>query len=299
MKATHGLVPYTGVMPIEITVDHVGPMTSSVADNALLLEVIAGDDGFDPRQRSPRTHRYTEALGRGVKGLRIAVLKEGFEAPTADPVVNECVRAAAERLRGLSAKVQEVSLPMHLQAGQMCQPILGEGAARTLFWGDGYGGSRSDLYSIALMERFRNWRQQADELSDSAKLVLLAGTHANNLYGGRYYAKATNIARRLRAAYDRLLVDHDLLLMPTTPSRATPLSGPDTDRMFAFAESFGLMFNTIPFDVTHHPAMSVPCAMPDGLPVGLMLVGRHFDEPSIYRAAHAFEQSCDWTQLQL
>jgi amidase len=186
---------------------------------------------------------------------------------------------------------------MHVQAGLMCRPILTEGAARTLFWGDGYGGSRSDVYSVALMERFRNWRLQADDLSDSAKLILMGGTHVDNLYGGRYYGKAVNIARRIRAAYDRLFETHDLLLMPTTPSRAAPLPTAETDRGAALGDAFGLLANTLPFDVTHHPAMSVPCGMPDGLPVGMMLVGRHFDEPTLYRAAHAFEQSCDWTRL--
>src|SRR5215471_4381476 len=78
MKGTFGLVPYTGVMPIEITIDHTGPMTANVRDNALLLEVLAGADGLDPRQGSPKVSNYTEALGRGVKGLRIGVVKEGF-----------------------------------------------------------------------------------------------------------------------------------------------------------------------------------------------------------------------------
>ena len=75
MKATHGLVPYTGVMPIESTIDHTGPITASVADNALMLEVLAGEDGLDPRQYAPKVAPYTQALGRGVKGMKIAVLK--------------------------------------------------------------------------------------------------------------------------------------------------------------------------------------------------------------------------------
>src|SRR4029077_6593567 len=77
MKGTHGLVPYTGIMPIEITLDHTGPMTRTVRDNALLLEVIAGADGVDPRQYAPKTAEYTQALGGGVNGLRIGVVKEG------------------------------------------------------------------------------------------------------------------------------------------------------------------------------------------------------------------------------
>jgi amidase len=84
MKPTHGLVPYTGIMPIEICVDHTGPMTRSVADNALLLEVLAGPDGYDPRQYDVKTHPYTSMLEGGVKGMRIGVVTEGFQLPNAE-----------------------------------------------------------------------------------------------------------------------------------------------------------------------------------------------------------------------
>ena len=105
MKPTHGLVPYTGIMPIEQTIDHVGPITGSVADNALFLEVLAGEDGLDPRQYAPEVHRYTEALGRGCAGLRIGVLKEGFHRPESEPDVDRKVLDAAERFRSLGARV--------------------------------------------------------------------------------------------------------------------------------------------------------------------------------------------------
>ena len=100
MKPTFGLVPYTGIGPLEITIDTAGPMTANVADNALLLEVIAGPDGLDSRQHQvPRVDKYTEALRQGVKGLRIGVLKEGFGHPNAEPDVDAKVRAAAERFK--------------------------------------------------------------------------------------------------------------------------------------------------------------------------------------------------------
>src|SRR3954467_1727073 len=91
MKPTHGLVPYTGIMPIEIYVDHTGPMSATVADNALLLEVIAGDDGYDPRIKAPKVQDYTKALTGDIKGLKIGVVKEGFEQATAEAAVNESV----------------------------------------------------------------------------------------------------------------------------------------------------------------------------------------------------------------
>ena len=109
MKATHGLVPYTGVMPIEITLDHTGPMTRNVADNALLLEVLAGEDGLDPRQYNVKTDAYTKALDGGVKGLKIGVVKEGFGHPNSERDVDAKVKQAAATLRDLGATVSEIS----------------------------------------------------------------------------------------------------------------------------------------------------------------------------------------------
>src|SRR3981189_1701987 len=113
MKGTHGLVPYTGVMPIEITLDHTGPMTATVRDHALLLEVRAGADGLDPRQNAPKVANYTEALGGGVKDLSIGVVKEGFGHANSERDVDAKVKGGAEMLRKLGATVDEISVPMH------------------------------------------------------------------------------------------------------------------------------------------------------------------------------------------
>jgi amidase len=297
MKPTWGLVPYTGIMPIEIYVDHTGPITASVADNALLLEVLAGDDGYDPRIKAPKVEEYTKALGDGAKGLKIGILKEGFEQAGAEPAVNESVREAAKHFRGLGASVEEVSIPMHLLGPAIWMPIGTEGMTQTMMFGDGYALSRSDLYSTSLMDFHRGWRRQADSLSETTKLLLLFGTYINNIFGPRYYGKALNISRRLTATYDKALKEYDLLLMPTTPMKATPLPPPNASREEYVARALEMISNTAPFDITHHPAMSLPCGTVEGLPVGLMLVGRHFEESTIYRAAHAFEQASDWKKM--
>lgn len=297
MKATWGLVPYTGIMPIEICVDHTGPLTATVADNALLLEVIAGDDGYDPRIKAPTVHPYSRMLDGGVKGLKIAIVSEGFEQAGAEKMVNEKVRGAARRLAALGAKVQEVSIPMHLLGPALWTPIGVEGLTQTMMWGDGFGLSRPDLYAVSLMDFHRGWRQRANELSETTKLFLMLGTYVLNCHGSRYYGKAMNIVRRLTAAYDHVLGQFELLLMPTTPMKATPLPGPGASREEYVQRALEMIPNTAPFDVSHHPAMSVPCGMVDGLPVGMMLVGKHFDEPTIYRAAYAFEQSGDWKKM--
>jgi amidase len=297
MKPTHGLVPYTGIMPIEIFVDHTGPMTANVADNALLLEVLAGPDGYDPRQYNVRVQPYTEVLGRGAAGLRIGIVREGFQAANAQEDVNAKIRVAAERLGRLGASVREVSIPMHLLGSAIWTPIGVEGLTQTMMHGDGYGVSRPDLYVTSLMDFHRNWRARANEMSETTKAFTLLGSYIRRQHGSRYYGKAMNIARRLTAAYDAALTQCDLLLMPTTPIKATPLPPADAPREEIIEKALNMIANTAPFDITHHPAMAIPCGMSDGLPVSLMLVGRHFDEPAIYRAAHAFEQSDDWMKL--
>ncbi len=104
--------------------------------------------------------------------------------------------------------------------------------------------------------------------------------------------------RRLRAAYDAVLESYDLLLMPTLPLTATKLPDENAPVAEIIERGFEILPNTAPFDCTHHPAMSLPCGTVDGLPVGMMLVGKLYDEPTIYKAAHAFEQGVDWRGIK-
>ena len=295
MKATHGLVPYTGVMPIEITIDHVGPMTRNVVDNALLLEVLAGPDGFDPRQYDVKVQPYTQMLQGGVAGMRIGVVREGFQQANAEADVNASVRAAGARYTALGAIVEEVSIPMHMLGSALWTPIGVEGLTQTMMHGDGYGVSRPDLYVTSLMDFHRQWRTRANEMSETTKLFTLLGTYIRKHHGSRYYGKATNITRLLTTAYDTALAQYDLLLMPTTPIKASEIPPAGCARELVIERSLNMISNTAPFDITHHPAMAVPCGMSDGLPLSMMLIGKHWDEATIYRAAYAFEQSGDWT----
>jgi amidase len=166
-----------------------------------------------------------------------------------------------------------------------------------MMWGDGYGVSRQDLYVTSLMDRQRGWRQRANEMSETTKLFTMLGTYINEQHGSRYYGKAMNITRRLTAAYDAALTDCDLLLMPTTPMKAQPMPGPGASREEYVGGALNMITNTAPFDISHHPAMAIPCGMADGLPVSVMLAGKHWDEPTIYRAAYAFEQAGDWKAM--
>ena len=294
MKPTHGLVPYTGVMPIEATIDHTGPMTANVRDNAVMLQVIAGADGLDPRQYDPQVDDYTGAIGRGAGGMRIAVVKEGFGLPASEPDVDAKVRAGVEVFRRLGASVDEVSIPAHLQGPAIWTPIALEGLTNQMMHGNGMGTGWEGMYTTSLLDFHATWRSRADELSDTLKICMFMGQYYLKHHRGHYYAKAQNLARRLREEYDKMFAAYDLLLMPTLPMKATPLPPPGAPLALYCQRAFEMLPNTSPFDVTGHPAMSIPCGMSDGLPVGLMLVGGKWQEVTIYRAAAAFEQAGDW-----
>src|SRR5438876_7988867 len=299
LKPTHGLVPYTGIMPIELTLDHTGPMTATVEDNALLLEVLAGPDGLDPRQYGGAVGKaYREALGGGAAGLRIAVVEEGFGHSQSMPQVDAIVHDAAERFKGFGASVDTVSIPMHRLGSAIWLPVAAEGATMQMMLGNGFGFNWQGLYVNSMLDFHSAWRTRADELSDSLKNTMLLGHYMVTRYRGHYYAKAQNLVRRLRRAYDGVLARYDLLLMPTLPLVATPLPEADAPVGEILQRAFEMLANTAQFDCTHHPAMSLPCGMVDGLPVGMMLAAKAFDEETIYRAAAAFESRIDWKSLK-
>jgi amidase len=297
MKATFGLVPYTGIMGMETSLDYVGPMTANVADNALMLEVLAGYDGYDGRQQQLVVQKYTDALGRGIEGMNIGVLREGFGQMDSEQAVDECVRAAADRLRRLGAAVAEVSVPGHLTGVGIWGGVIGDGLWQTLKL-NGLGSNYRGVYSPALHAAMDGWLARLNETPVNFRLLVLMGRYLER-YHGRYYGKAKNLERRLRAAYDAAFGHCDLLLLPTTRSQAkpNPPSLAQATPAQVIEHAFSNLANTCPFNVTGHPALSLPCGLRDQLPVGMMLVGRHFDEPAIYRVAHAFEQSGDWQSM--
>ncbi|MEH6475861.1 MAG: amidase [Sneathiella sp.] len=294
MKATHGLVPYTGIMPVEQTIDHVGPITNNVADNALFLEVLAGEDGLDPRQYAPKIFRYTEAIGKGCSGLRIGVLKEGFNREESEPDVDEKVRAAAQRFSELGAHVNDVSIPEHNLAGDAWVAITVEGLQDHMMNGNCAGTNYKGLFLPSMIDHFSNWRGRADELSDSLKTCMFIGEYFQTQYRGRFYGKAQNLMRMVREKYKAALKDYDLLLVPTVPMKPQKIPGPDVSMKEYVTRAFEMVGNTSAFNAGHFPAMSIPCGLSEGLPVGLMLIADDYCETTIYRAAHAFEQSGDW-----
>jgi amidase len=186
---------------------------------------------------------------------------------------------------------------MHLLAPAIWLPIAAEGATEFMMKGNGMGTNWRGLYNTTLLDAHSAWHHRADELSDSLKITMLLGQYFTKHYRGHFYAKAQNLNRKLRAAYDTALSSYDLLLMPTLPMKATPLPPPDAPRDLYIQRAFEMVPNTAPFNASGHPAMSIPCGMSDGLPIGLMLIGKYYDESVIYRAAAAFEGAGDWTKM--
>ena len=293
-KPTHGLVPYTGAFPIERTIDHLGPITRTVRDAALMLGAVAGPDGLDPRQLAGTPSPaggYTAALDDGVAGLRVGVLAEGFAIPGATaPGIDDTVRAAIGKLAAAGASVSDVSVPWHRDAAHVWAVIGTDGAFGQMLEGNGYGMNAPGLYDPELVEWFaRGRREHAAEMSVTLKLATLVGRYSLDLHGNRYYAMARNLALQAAAAYDAALEQVDVLVMPTLPVTAFDIPTGSASEAEVAAISSGLMLNTCPFDVTGHPATTVPAGLLDGLPVGLMIVGRRFADATCLRVAQAYE----------
>ncbi|MSO73843.1 MAG: amidase [Alphaproteobacteria bacterium] len=306
-KPTFGLVPYTGAVMIEMTIDHLGPMCDTVENTAKLLTAIAGPDPLDPRQRGVIPDDYVKdyrpAIGKGVKGLKIGVLKEGFGQkrwpdlgfPGSDEIVDRKCHAALKALEKAGAKLKTVSAPMHFDGAHLWNAIGVFGAAEFMIKGYNQGTNWKGFYNTRLQEAMgRGFDSCASDLPVQAKTVLLLGEYMHQRYHGRYYAKAQNQRHLLNAAYDAILEDCDLIALPTIPFVTPPLLQPRPTIEDDMAKSLDMIANTCPFNITGHPAISVPCGVDHDLPIGLMLVGRQFDDFTVLQAADAVEKSGDW-----
>ena len=292
LKATYGLVPYTGCGALENSVDNVGPITRTVADTALLLEVIAGADPLDPRQQHEvKTEAYTQALTGDMRGLRIGVVRESFGWRDTAKETDAAVREAVNALTKLGARVKEISIPLHRDGIKLFGVVLTDGIFVQMILLNGSAWGTKGHYDTRAMSFFgRSRRVKGQNLSVTAKLITLLGHHMLERYQGYYYGRAQNQVRMLRDAYDRALGEVDLLAMPAASpyGKALPLV-PNPTILQVMDDAQNFHSNTCPFDMTGHPSLTVPCAKVDGLPVGLMLTGRHWEDGMVLRAGHAFE----------
>lgn len=287
-KPTHGLVPYTGCIGIERTVDHVGPIAPTVRTAARTLSVVAGVDGYDSRQPAELpTEEYEPAIDDGADELSIAVVEEGFDRPGAEAAVNESVRRALDELESAGATVADVSLPMHTDAYDVYTVSLAEGTAAALE-GEGLGHDWHGWWDVNWAEAFgRARRARGRDFPPGFKLTVLLGAYAGERSPASY-ARAMNLRTRFREAYDALLENHDLIAMPTTPSCAASYD-PGVERG-ELARFDSPLTNTCAFNMTGHPSLSVPVTSANELPVGLMLTGKHFDDATVLAAGAAVEE---------
>lgn len=296
LKPTFGLVPYTGILGIDSTIDHVGPIARNCADAALLLETIAGYDDKDPRGRKAPSEYVVGDLLLDFKTVHIGVLEEGFGTAGADARLEQVVHKALSIMSELGAKISAVSVPAHRQAGALLWPIVAEGMS-TLLRNNGIGyhtGGHEDVGLATALAVARSSRP--DDVSPQLKLTLLVGDYLKEHYCGRFYAKAQNSRPAFRAAYDIVLQQVDILALPTTPMKPHRHRR-DKTLSERIADGWSPVGNTAPFDLTGHPALSIPCGKVDGLPVGLMLVGKHLDDRLLLKIGHSFERAVDWCAL--
>ena len=303
--ATHGLIPHTGVFGLEPTIDFVGPMTRTVEEVATVLECVAGPDGYDPRQVNlpAKLPKYTEALTKGVDGLKIGVLSEGFGFEGSERDVDEAVMEAISVLEKAGAQAHRVSVPLHHQAIHALLAIFAEGGKHLVDTNLG-GAFAKTYYPSSLISTFGRLKQShGGEFPPNVKLNLLLGHYLDQHYQGRLYAKAQNVRPTFVKQYDQAFAEVDLLALPTTPMKA-PLWREPKDYEQALEHTiFGgelgpnlILFaaNTAPFNYTGHPAISIPCGKSEGLPIGLQLVAPYFREDVLLQASYAYEQSVNW-----
>ncbi|TYL36850.1 amidase [Natronococcus pandeyae] len=289
-KPTYGLVPYTGCIGIEHAIDHPGPMGPDVESVARVLSTIAGSNERDLRSHSPvPVEQYEDALDGDVSDLSIGVLEEGFDRPGADEDVLETSRNAIDRLAEQGASVDDVSVPMHLDAGDIHEVCTSEGLLDAIT-GEGLGHGWKAWYNRSWVETFgKSRRAQSDDFPARLKLLLLMGSYTNGEYHSRYYARGMNLVVELTERYDEVFDEYDLLAMPTAVETALE-HRPELDEYDRLRE-IEVNHNAIPFNRTGHPAVSVPAGEVDGLPVGLMLVGPRFDDATVLNAAYALEST--------
>ena len=186
---------------------------------------------------------------------------------------------------------------MHKQCGAIWGGIGPEAFAVDMVYAKGATMGLKGLYVPSLLAHLADWQARADRLDPSVKVDLLLGLHMHEIHRGRLYGKAQNLRRKVRQDYENVLATCDLLVMPTHSRKAQPYPRADAAKKHQPARENPGSGNTWAANLTGHPAMSMPCGMSDGLPIGLMLTARTTDEATIYRAAHAFEQSGDWPSV--
>lgn len=293
LKPTFGLVPYTGAMATEFSMDHLGLMARTARDLALLLDAVAGPSTEDPRQagigRLPESSRQ---IAEDISSLRIGIISDGFAWPDrSEPRLDAMVRNAAEAIADLCGGAEDVSIRLHRHARDIHVPISCEGGLATVFeqnvQGSNHAGSYDPDLATAFGEALDN---NTGNLPLNGKIALIAGTIMRDETKGRIMALAQALRTKLRAQYDEALNRCDVLVMPTVPMPPHRLPTGQLTPTEHQKLAFEMHDNNCAMNLTGHPALSVPCGMLDGLPVGMLLVGRNLQDHLLLRLAHQFQE---------
>jgi amidase len=308
LKATYGLIPHTGVFGLDPTIDYVGPLALTTEDIGTALECVAGPDGYDPRQANvpAQLPKFTEAMLRGVEGLRVGVLSEGVDFNGNEAAVRQSVLDAVAILERAGAHVEEVSVPLHTQGLLALLPLIAGGLKR--FFDTNLGGAFAvTYYPATLMTTFARFKQNhGHEFGPNIKVGLMVGAYLEQFYQGRLYAKAHNVRPTFVKQYNDAFGRVDVIAMPTVPITAPvylePVDYVDALDRTLYGGHLGLDIslisrNTAPFNLTGHPAISIPCGKSGDLPIGIQLVAPHFREDLLLRACYVIEHSLNWQSL--
>ncbi|GAA0497529.1 Asp-tRNA(Asn)/Glu-tRNA(Gln) amidotransferase subunit GatA [Salinibacillus aidingensis] len=289
LKPTYGRVSRFGLVAFASSLDQIGPVTRTVEDNAKVLEVISGHDKMDSTSANVEVPNYSEALTGDVKGLKIAVPKE-YLGEGVNKEVRDSILEALKKYEELGAEWEEVSLPHSKYAVATYYLLASSEASANLARFDGvrYGVRAENAKSM--MDMFKESRSQG--FGEEVKRRIMLGTFAlSSGYYDAYYKKAQQVRTLIKQDFDKVLEEYDVIMGPTTPTPAFKIGEQIEDPLTMYANDI----LTIPVNLAGVPGISIPCGFsPEGLPIGLQIIGKHFDESTVYRAAHAFEQATDY-----
>lgn len=292
LKPTYGLVSRFGLVAFASSFDQIGPLTKNVEDSAYVLQAIAGYDAGDSTSANIEIPDYTAALTGEVKGLRIAVPKE-YLGPGIDPRVKEAIMKALEVYESLGATWEEVSMPHTEYAIATYYLLSSSEASSNLARFDGVRyGVRADNPDN-LIDLYRKSRSQG--FGPEVKRRIMLGTYAlSSGYYDAYYLKAQKVRTLIKQDFENIFNQYDLIIGPTAPTPAFRIGEHAGDPLTMYLNDIC----TIPASLAGVPAISIPCGIADGLPIGMQIIGKAFDESTVLRAAHAFEGQTDYHQLR-
>ncbi|MBS8266240.1 Asp-tRNA(Asn)/Glu-tRNA(Gln) amidotransferase subunit GatA [Mesobacillus boroniphilus] len=292
MKPTYGLVSRFGLIAFASSLDQIGPITRNVEDNAFLLKAIAGHDEMDSTSANVDIPDYIGSLTGDIKGLRIAVPKE-YLGEGVNEEVRKSVMDALVILERLGATWEEVSLPHSKYALATYYLLSSSEASANLARFDGVRYGYRTPNAENLIEMYKKTR--AEGFGEEVKRRIMLGTFAlSSGYYDAYYKKAQKVRTLIKQDFENVFEKYDVIVGPTAPTPAFKIGENTTDPMTMYANDI----LTIPVNLAGVPAISIPCGFDKGLPLGLQIIGSHFNESTVYKVAHAFEQATDFHKKQ-